>query len=152
MWGNAGMRDVDAGERELTGETQALHSRITKLEQVSHNLPGHKNVDEELDRAWREWKSTFDAIKDSIILTDGEFKIIQANLASSQLFGRPLDQVIGKTCWQLVHGTNEAPEGCPLKRAKDTKKHEEMEVYLPQKGIWAADSVDPVLDEQGQLL
>jgi PAS domain S-box-containing protein len=145
------MRDVDAGERELTGETQALHSRITKLEQVSHNLPGHKNVDEELDRAWREWKSTFDAIKDSIILTDGEFKIIQANLASSQLFGRPLDQVIGKTCWQLVHGTNEAPEGCPLKRAKDTKKHEEMEVYLPQKGIWAADSVDPVLDEQGRL-
>jgi PAS domain S-box-containing protein len=146
------MRDVDAGERELTREPQALHSHITKLEQVSHNLPGHKNVDEELDRAWREWKSTFDAIKDSIIPTDGEFKIIQANLASSQLFGRPLDQVIGKTCWQLVHGTNEAPEGCPLKRAKDTKKHEEMEFYLPQKGIWAADSVDPVLDEQGQLL
>jgi PAS domain S-box-containing protein len=26
-----------------------------------------------------------------------------------------------------------------------------MEVYLPQKGIWAADSVDPVLDEQGRL-
>jgi PAS domain S-box-containing protein len=145
------MRDVDAGERELTGETQALHSHITKLEQVSQNLPGHKNVDEELDRAWREWKSTFDAIKDSVILTDGEFKIIQANLASSQFFGRPLDQVIGKTCWQLVHGANEAPEGCPLKRAKDTKKHEEMEFYLPQKGIWAADSVDPVLDEQGRL-
>ena len=146
------MRDVDAGERELTGETQALHSRITKLEQVSHNLPGHKNVDEELDRAWREWKSTFDAIKDSIILTDGEFKIIQANLAASQLFGRPLDQVIGKTCWQLVHGTDHPPKDCPLEKAKTTKKHEEMEVYLPQKGIWAADSVDPVLDEQGQLL
>jgi PAS domain S-box-containing protein len=151
MWGNAGMQDLDAGERVLTGETQALHSRITKLEQVSHNLPGHKNVDEESDRAWRKWKSTFDAIKDSIILTDGELKIIQANLASSQLFGRPLDQVIGKTCWQLVHGTNEAPEECPLKRAKDTNKHEEMEVYLPQKGIWAADSVDPVLDKQGRL-
>jgi PAS domain S-box-containing protein len=145
------MQDLDAGGRELTGEIQALHSRITKLEQVSHNLPGHKNVDEELDNAWREWETTFDAIKDSLILTDSEFTIIQANLAASRLFDRPLDQIAGRTCWQLVHGTNETPEGCPLKRAKTTKKHEEIELYLPQKGIWVTDSVDPVLDQQGGL-
>jgi PAS domain S-box-containing protein len=145
------MQDVDAGGGELTGGIQALHSRITKLEQVSHNLPGHKNVDEELDNAWREWETTFDAAKDSIILTDSEFTIVQANLAASRLFDRPLDQIVGRTCWQLVHGTNEAPEECPLKRAKTTKKHEEIELYLPQNGIWAADSVDPVFGQQGNL-
>jgi PAS domain S-box-containing protein len=145
------MRDVDADKRGLAGETQALHSQKPKLEQVSHNLPGHKNADEELDKVWHEWKSIFDAIKDSIILIDGEFKIIQANLASSQLFGRPLDQIIGKTCWQLVHGTNEAPEECPLKRAKTTKKHEQIELYLPEKDIWIEASVSPVFDQQGNL-
>jgi PAS domain S-box-containing protein len=145
------MRDADGSARGPAGETQAFYSHTPKLEQVSHNLPEHKNVDEKLDRAWRGWKSTFDAIKDSIILIDGEFKIIQANLASSQLFGRPLDQIIGKTCWQLVHGTNEAPEECPLKRAKTTKKHEQIELYLPEKNIWIEALVSPVFDQQGNL-
>jgi PAS domain S-box-containing protein len=145
------MGDVDASGRELTGEIGALHSRVIKLEQVSHELTRHKNVDEELDKAWHEWETTFDATKDSIILTDNEFRIIQANLAASQLFGKSLDEIIGKTCWHLVHGIDHPPKECPLKRAKDSKKHEEIEIYLPQKGIWATDSVDPILDEQDGL-
>ncbi|MCX5638549.1 MAG: PAS domain S-box protein [Planctomycetota bacterium] len=145
------MRDLDAGGRNVGGEIQALHSRITKLEQVSHNLSTHKNVDDELDKAWHEWETTFDAIKDSIILTDNEFRIVQANRAASQLFGKSLDEIIGKTCWHLVHGIDQPPKECPLKKAKGTKKHEEIELYLPQKGIWVTDSVDPILDEQGGL-
>jgi len=145
------MQDLDAGGRELTGGIQALHSRITRLEQVSHELVNQKNVDEELDLAWREWESTFDAAKDSIVLTDGEFKIIQANLAASRLFAKPIDQIVGKTCWQLVHGTDHPPRDCPLEKAKTTKKHEEIELHLPQKGVWVADSVDPVFDQQGNL-
>jgi len=145
------MQDVDAGGIELTGEIGALHSRITRLEQVSHDLPRRRNVDEELDLAWREWESTFDATKDSIILTDNEFKIVQANLAASRLFDSPLDQMVGKTCWQLVHGTDHPPKDCPLEKAKITKKHEEIELYLPEKNVWVIASVDPVFDQQGNL-
>jgi PAS domain S-box-containing protein len=145
------MGDLDAGGRELTGEIGVIHSRITRLEQVSHELTMHKNVDDELDKAWREWETTFDATKDSIILTDNEFRIIQANLAVSRLFDRPLDQIVGKTCWQLVHGTDRPPKDCPLEKAKATKKHVEIELHLPQNGIWVADSVDPVFDQQGSL-
>ena len=145
------MRDLDAVGKEITGEIQALHSRVTKLEQVSHDLPRRRNVDEELDKAWREWEATFDATKDSIILTDGDFKIIQANLAASQLFGRPLDEIIGKTCYQLLHGTDRPPKECPLAKAKKTKKHEDVEFYLPQKGIWVIASVDPILDDHGEV-
>jgi len=145
------MRDLDAGGKEITGEIKALHSRVTKLEQTSRSLAGHKDADEELDNAWREWEATFDATKDSIILTDGDFKIVQANLAASQLFGRPLDEIIGKTCYQLLHGTDRHPKECPLAKAKKTKKHEDAEFYLPQKGIWVIASVDPILDDQGEV-
>ena len=145
------MRDLDAVGKEITGEIQALHSRVTKLEQVSHDLPRRRNVDEELDNAWREWEATFDATKDSVILTDGDFKIIQANLAASQLFGRSLDEIIGKTCYQLLHGTDRPPKECPLAKAKKTKKHEDVEFYLPQKGIWVIASVDPILDDHGEV-
>jgi PAS domain S-box-containing protein len=150
-WGIAGMRDLDDSGRELTGEIKALHSRIAKLEQTSHNLPKSGSVDEELDRAWREWEATFDATKDVIFLTDNEFRIVQANLATSQLFDRPLDRIVGMNCWQLVHGATRPPKDCPLEKAKITKKHEEIELYLSGKGIWIADSVDPILDQQGGL-
>ena len=145
------MRDLDDSGRELTGEIKALHSRIAKLEQTSHNLPKSGSVDEELDRAWREWEATFDATKDVIFLTDNEFRIVQANLATSQLFDRPLDRIVGMNCWQLVHGATRPPKDCPLEKAKITKKHEEIELYLSGKGIWIADSVDPILDQQGGL-
>jgi PAS domain S-box-containing protein len=145
------MRDLDAGGKEITGEIQALHSRVTKLEQTSRSLARHKDADEELDKAWREWETTFDAIKDSVILTDSDFKIIQANLATSRLFDKPLDEIIGKTCYQLLHGTKRPPKECPLAKAKKTKKHEDMEFYLPQKGIWVIASVDPILDDQGEV-
>ena len=145
------MQDLDAGKKELTEEIQTLHSRVSKLEQVGSKLTNPGNVDDPLDNAWREWETTFDAIKDSVILTDSDFRIVQANLAASRLFDRPLDEIVGKTCWQLVHRTNRAPKDCPLKGVKNMKKHEEIELYLPQNGIWAADSVDPVLDQQGNL-
>jgi len=145
------MRDLDDSRRGLTREVKALHSRIAKLEQTSHNLLKSGSVDEELDRAWREWETTFDATKDVIILTDNEFTIVQANLATSQLFGKPLDRIVGMTCWQLVHGTDHPPKDCPLKTAKGTKKHEEIELYLPEKNVWVIASVDPVFDQQGNL-
>jgi len=145
------MRDLDDSGRELTGEIKALHSRIAKLEQTSHNLLKPENTDEELDRAWREWESTFDITKDSIILTDSDFRIVQANLAASHLFDKLLDQIVGRTCWQLVHGTDHPPKDCPLETSRNSKRHEEIELYLSGKGIWIADSVDPILDQQGGL-
>ena len=145
------MRDLDDSGRELTGEIKALHSRIAKLEQTSHNLLKPENTDEELDRAWREWEATFDATKDVIFLTDNEFRIVQANLATSQLFDRPLDRIVGMNCWQLVHGATRPPKDCPLEKAKITKKHEEIELYLPEKNVWVIASVDPVFDQQGNL-
>jgi len=128
------MQDLDAGGRELTGGIQALHSRITRLEQVSHELVNQKNVDEELDRAWREWESTFDAAKDSIVLTDSEFKIIQANLAASRLFAKPLDQIVGKTCWQLIHGIDHPPQRLSAGKSKNLTKTRGNRASFTTKG------------------
>jgi PAS domain S-box-containing protein len=145
------MQDLDAGKKEITGEIEALHQRVGKLEQVSQDSAKPKNAEEELDKAWREWETTFDATKDAIILTDSEFKIVEANLATSVLFGKPLDEIIGRTCWKLIHGSDKPPKNCPLKKIKDTKKHEEIELYLSEKGIWVEASVSPILNREGNI-
>jgi len=143
-------------EREKTGrktieEVQRLRARVAKLERIALRKAGPKDADRELDRAWSEWETTFDAIGDSVILLDSEFNILQANAATSSLLGKPLDEVVGQRCCKLVHGSDEPLENCPLIKTKTTKKREKAELYIAEKGIWALVSVDPILDEQGNL-
>ena len=70
--------------------------------------------------------------------SDNDFKIIKANLSTAKFLGVPSDEMIGKRCHELVHGTKQSPEDCPLLKAKKTKGHEEIEVYIAEKDIWAA--------------
>jgi len=143
-------------EREKAGkktieEVQRLRARVAKLERIALRKAGPKDADRELDRAWSEWETTFDAIGDSVILLDSEFNILQANAATSSLLGKPLDEVVGQRCCKLVHGSNEPLENCPLVKTKTTKKREKAEFYIVEKGIWTLVSVDPILDELGNM-
>jgi len=145
------MPDKETGGRRSIDRAEQLRAHAAKLERISRNTSKPRSVDEELDKAWSEWETTFDAIQDSIMLLDCEFNVVQANAATSRLLGKPLDEIIGKKCCRLVHGTDEPPEGCPLRKAQTTKKRQKAELHIAEKDIWAAVSVDPILDDQGNV-
>lgn len=110
-----------------------------------------RNTNRALQNALKQWETTFNTTQDSIILIDPDFRILKANLATSNLLGKPLDDILGSKCYELFHGTNAAPDICPHKKAKETKKHEETELHIPDKDIWLAISTDPILDENGNI-
>ena len=145
------MRDSRASGKKPINEVEKLRARVAILESENRKLTKPSSADEELGKAWAEWEKTFDAARDSIMVIDSEFKISQANLATSRLLGKPVDEIVGQTCWQVVHGTEEPPEKCPLKAALHSKNHEEMELYVPEMDIWIEVSTDPILDEQGNI-
>ncbi len=101
--------------------------------------------------AVQQWETTFNTTRDSIILSDPDFTILKANRATSKLLDKPLDDILGSKCYELFHGTNTPPDVCPHKRAKGTKKHEEMEIYIPDRDIWLAISTDPILDDDDNI-
>ena len=145
------MRDSQASGKKPINEVEKLRARVAILESENRKLTKSSSADEELGKAWAEWEKTFDGARDSIMVIDSEFKISQANLATSHLLGKPVDEIVGQTCWQVVHGTEEPPEKCPLKAALYSKNHEEMELHVPEKDIWIEVSTDPILDEQGNI-
>lgn len=102
-------------------------------------------------RGWSEWEKTFDAVSDSILIINHDFKITQANIAVTRLLERPLDEIIGRTCWEVVHNMRKPPSQCPLKKACKSKQHEETELYVPEKRLWLHVSVSPILDESGNF-
>jgi PAS domain S-box-containing protein len=132
-------------------EIKELRRRVAKLEQVNRRLATSKNIGSKLDKAGIHWERTFDTIKDSIMVLDNEFKVIQANLATSRFFGKPLEEIIGLNCWKIVHGTNGPCRECPLKVAQNTRNHEEAELYLFKQDTWINVSVEPILDDQGDI-
>jgi len=142
------MPDKEKRGRRSIDQVEQPRARPAKLERINRDKAKRSGGDEELDKAWSEWETTFDAIQDSIMLLDGEFNIVQANAATSLFFDKPLDEIVGKKCCRLVHGTDEPPKSCPLSKTASAKKRQKAELYIPEKDIWAVVSVDPILDEQ----
>lgn len=102
-----------------------------------------------LIHAGQEWQTTFDAISDSVSLIDLEQRILRCNLASTRLFKRGFDGILGKHCWELVHATSHPIEGCPMLRACRSRKTESQLVFEGQR--WLQITVDPLLNEQGMV-
>lgn len=71
------------------------------------------------------------------------------NEAMARLAKSP-DEIIGTTCWELVHGTSEPIQEYPLGHMRETKCRETM--LLPLDDRWFDVTVDPLLDEEGTLV
>ena len=134
---------------------RAKRARLPKhigIQGVTRDIYVRKRAEEVLKRALAEWQTTFDSARDLIMLLDGESKVVRANHAVFQFIKADKDKVVGKVCCELIHGTVTPIDGCPLVKARKTKRHEDAELYLSDKGMWIWVTVDPVLDNEGNLI
>ncbi|MDD2500397.1 MAG: PAS domain-containing protein [Geobacter sp.] len=102
-----------------------------------------------LIQAGREWQTTFDSIGDSVALLDLDQRVLRCNLACTRLFKRSFQEVIGSYCYKLLHGADRPVEDCPMVRARNSRKSESQ--LIIEKGRWLHVTVDPLLDEQGEV-
>ncbi len=110
-----------------------------------------RRVEEALRRSKKEWESTFDAMSDWVSLVDLEARILRTNRVGEELVGMPLAEMIGQTCCKLVHGADEPIPGCPLQKMLHTHQRETAELQMPDGNRWLTITVDPVMDEEGNL-
>lgn len=89
----------------------------------------------------------FKASRDAVFFTDGSHRVIDCNDSAEKLLGTSRDQIMGRYCWELLHGTTEAPPDCPLIRAFLTTQEEVLE--LPLHDRWYAASVEPIFASDG---
>ncbi|CAN2040419.1 PAS domain S-box protein [Candidatus Magnetomoraceae bacterium gMMP-15] len=66
-----------------------------------------------LTLASEEWRRSFDALDDAILIINPDFEIHRANLAAARLLDMDVRDLINKKCYNLVHGTDSPPEYCP---------------------------------------
>ena len=127
---------------KLKGEIKALKARIGELEDAK----------EALDVTLLDWQTTFDAIQDPVMLLDENNKVLRTNRAMEKFMGLASADIIGKTCYKIMHNSDFPVQGCPLEKAKRSRKHEEGELYLKDKDRWVSVSFDPIIDVKDNFL
>jgi len=110
-----------------------------------------KEAEEALKNAAREWRTTFDAIGDTVFLTDLAGKILRCNEAMARFLRKPFSEIVGQNCRELVCTRRlESMEEYPLRRVKKSQRRETG--VLAISGRYFELTVDPLLDKTGDLI
>ncbi|MFA4915209.1 MAG: PAS domain S-box protein [Syntrophales bacterium] len=123
------MKDRDKTRNQFIGGLSGMHCLFTGMDKTTEKL-----------------QAAFDAISDAVCLLDNERRIAHCNPAMARLIGKSTDEVIGRTCWELVHGTQEPVQGCPIVRSWQTLERETMIQRIG--GHLFEESVYPILNGQ----
>jgi len=119
---------------------------------VCRDITERKQAEDKIKHAAEEWRTTFDSITDLISIHDREYRILRVNRAFADLFHMKPQQLIGKRCYEVMHGTEEPPSNCPHKRTLETTKPEVFESYEPHLGMYLLYSTSPILNEKGEMI
>jgi len=60
-----------------------------------------------------EWEATLNTITDPVSVHDNQFRILKANTALADLLQEKPENILGKKCYQIIHGMNKPVEVCP---------------------------------------
>jgi len=127
----------------------SLSKKEGKWEKIN-NL-GRQKAEEVISRDIEDWKYTFDAVPDLIVIIDTEFRIVRANKAMAASLGMTSKECIGLTCYRVVHGTDEPPFFCPDRQLLSDGLEHTVEICEDSLGGYFIVSVSPLHDSKEKL-
>ncbi|MFA5144262.1 MAG: ATP-binding protein [Candidatus Omnitrophota bacterium] len=99
-----------------------------------------------------EWEATFNSIPDLISIYDKNYRAVKVNKAFADFFKTTPEKLVGKICYEVVHGTHEPYPGCPHKKTLETKLPQTIETFEPHLGIYIEASTSPIFDDKKEVI
>ena len=98
----------------------------------------------------RQWQETFNAITDSVCITDKDGgKIVECNKAMTRFLKKPYEEIIGQSFCELTHGSAESAKKCPFTRMLHSRRSEATDFKVGES--WVNIKVEPLIDNDGKL-
>ena len=127
---------------EIGNLAKAFSQMYDRLDQAFMSLQG----------SLRDWERTFDSVADPIFILDRNNRILRLNHAAAHLLKKKPQEVLGETCYRLIHGTEAPPDFCPHEITLKTGKPAKAEVEEPYLGGIFEIATTPIVDEAGQVI
>ncbi len=137
-------------ELEVRVEGRTSELRITN-EQLTEEISQRKQAEEKIKQTAEEWETTFDSITDLVSIHDKDFRLIRVNKAFADTFKMKAEELIGKPCYEIMHGINELLPNCPFRKTLETEKPSMVEYFEPQLGMHLEATTAPIFDEKGEF-
>lgn len=93
------------------------------------DITDRKKAEEKLFETTQMWNNTFDAISDYVSIHSIDYRFVNINEAGCKALGKDKDQIIGRRCYELVHGTTVPIAACPCKNIAKIKKYQKSEFF-----------------------
>ncbi|MGC2476527.1 MAG: PAS domain S-box protein, partial [Candidatus Sulfotelmatobacter sp.] len=70
-------------------------------------------LQERILAAKKEWEFTFDSVPDAILILDDKHLVHRANRAATEVLSLPFSKLIGRPCYEVLHGMDKVHPDCP---------------------------------------
>jgi len=156
----AGSMVLEGRHKRKDGTTFPVEVNVKFIDQdkksymvaIARDVTERKQAEQKLKQAAEEWITTFNSITDLVSIQDRDFKFIRVNKAFADTLKMKPEEFVGKTCYEIIHGTKEPPAACPHKQTLDTKKPQRAEFFEPHLGIYLEACTSPIFDENRDIV
>jgi PAS domain S-box-containing protein len=106
---------------------------------------------EQVALAEQELENIFESISDMVYLISKDNVLKNINKAVSKRLGKPAEEIIGKKCYEIIHGMNGPWAECPHHKTAETGKAFVKEVEDHHLGGTFIFSSSPIFDTTGEF-
>jgi PAS domain S-box-containing protein len=126
-----------------------LASAVQRALKEAQERTERKRAEESVHLSAQNWQNTFDAVSDAMWLLSADSRILRSNKAAQAMFGLKADEILGRYCYEVIHGTDKPHPECPIARMRSSGHRETADFFID--GRWLSVTVDPFFDPTGSL-
>ena len=125
--------------------------RLVRME-IATDITDRKQAEQQIRTAKDEWERTFAAIGDVATIQTPDHRILRANRMAGEVLGVSPEQLEGRLCHEVFHGSAQPCDGCPaVLTAQDAATHT-AEIGHDKLGKTFSVSAAPLCGPDGALV
>ena len=139
----------NSGPTVLDASIKMAFKLFDANQKIKNELAERKLAEEKLSHAKTTWDKTFNSMSDIVCMISLDHTFLAINEAGIKTLGLPKENIIGKKCYELIHGTSCPIDSCPCSIALQTGKEEFSEYEQDGKNYILQAS--PMHDNSGKI-
>ena len=136
---------------EVKGFSFSINDRQFYLGAVLRDITNRKKK-EKLTRIQKEWEQTFNTMSDFVSVHDEDFTVIKVNSALCDFLNKSPEEILGKKCYQVFHGTDAPVDKCPHAQAQELNRSVTTEINDPAIGVPLQVTCSPFFSEENEFI